>query len=352
MVKFGAIGAGMISQSGFDGLTASGSAEVVAVADIHAGRAKEYADRNKVKKYYTEAASIIKDDSIDAVYIALPNALHVPMAVAALEAGKHVILDKPFALNFAEATKVADAVKKTGKLFMLGMNQRFAEGPQRIKALVDRGYFGDIYAVGAYWRRRGGIPRLGTWFGNKAGAGGGCMLDIGVHMLDLALYTIGNFEVESVSGSIFTRFGDRGLGEGGWGISDRENPSFDVDDFATAFIRLKGGVVLNLNVSWAAHQKEIDIHNVDLHGTTAGASLYPGEVYSYDSTAKANFDMSDLKIDIKYPHCDRFVNFVRAILGEEAPGVTIDQALAVQRTLDAVYQSAEEGREIRLGRKA
>jgi predicted dehydrogenase len=342
----------MISQSGFDGLTASGDAEVVAVADIHEGRAKAYAERNKVAKYYTDPAMILKDLSIDAVYIALPNALHVPMAVAALEAGKHVILDKPFALDSADANKVAEAIKKSKKLFMLGMNQRFAEGPQRIKALVDQGYFGDIYAVGAFWRRRAGIPRLGTWFGNKARAGGGCMLDIGVHMLDLALYTLGNFDVESVSGSIFTKFGNRGLGEGGWGLSDREKQPFDVDDFATAFIRLKGGVALNLNISWAAHQKEDDIHNVELHGTQAGASLYPGEVYSYDAAAKANFDMTGLKIDIKYPHCNRFVHFVKTIKGEEAPCVTIDQALAIQKTLDAVYQSAKEGREIRLGPKA
>jgi predicted dehydrogenase len=172
LLKFGAIGAGKISQSGFDGLAASGAAEVVAVADIHEGRARDYANRNKVKTWYTDARSIIDDRSIDAVYIALPNALHVPMAVAALEAGKHVILDKPFALDLADARKVEAAAKKSRKLFMLGMNQRFAEGPQRIKALVDKGYFGEIYAASAFWRRRSGIPRLGTWFGNKALSGG------------------------------------------------------------------------------------------------------------------------------------------------------------------------------------
>jgi predicted dehydrogenase len=270
------------------------------------------------------------------------------MAVAALEAGKHVILDKPFAINLAEARKVDEAARKAKKHFMLGMNQRFAEGPQRIKALADKGYFGELYAASAYWRRRSGAPRLGTWFVNKARSGGGCMLDIGVHMLDLTLYTLGNFDVEAVSGQIFTKFGNRGLGEGGWSISDRENLAFDVDDFATALIRLKGGIVVNLNISWAAHQKAMDVHNVEIHGTQAGASLYPGEVYSWDATAKAPFDISNLGVEIAYPHCDRFVNFVRAIMGEEKPCVTMDQALAVQKTLDAVYQSAKEGREVRL----
>lgn len=348
MIKFGAIGAGMISQSGFDGLTASGQAEVVAIADKHEGRGKAYAHRNGVKTYYSDPQALLADKSIEAVYIALPNAFHVPMAVAALEAGKHVILDKPFGLSLADAQKVEAAVKKTGKTFMLGMNQRFAEGPQRIKTLVDQGYFGDIYAVAAYWRRRAGIPRLGTWFGHKALSGGGSLLDIGVHMLDLALYTINNFGVESVTGSVYTKFGNRGQGEGGWGLSDRENLTFDVDDFATALIRLKGGVTLTLNISWAAHQKPRDVNNVELSGTKAGASLYPGEVFGYDEVAKAPYDLADLKVPIKYPECDRFVHFVQVLRGEAPLCVTLDQALTVQKTLDSIYLSAKEGREIRL----
>ncbi len=348
MLKFGAIGAGMISQSGFDGITASKKAEVIAIADKHEGRAKAYAERNKVGKIYPDVASILKDPSIDAVYIALPNALHVPTTVAALEAGKHVILDKPFALNQADAQRVLDAIAKTGKKFMLGMNQRFAEGPQRIKALMEKNYFGEVYAASAFWRRRSGIPRLGTWFGNKALSGGGCNLDIGVHMLDLTLYTLNNFHVESVSGAIFTKFGNRGLGEGGWGLSDRENMPFDVDDFSTAFLRLKGGQVINLNVSWAAHQKTGDTFNVEVFGTKAGATLYPGEIYSYDAEVKTNFDIPNLKVDIKYPHCNRFVNFIKGLLGEEDFCVTLEQAMQVQKTLDAIYLSAKEGKEVRL----
>ena len=348
MVKFGAIGAGMIAQNGFDGLQASRAAEVVAVADLNQEQAKAYAERNKVREVHTDAQAIIRNPAIDAVYIALPNALHVPMTVAALEAGKHVILDKPFALNLPEARQVEAAVKKSGKLFMLGMNQRFAEGPQRIKALVEQGYFGEIYATKAYWRRRSGIPRLGTWFGNKAKAGGGCMLDIGVHMLDLALWTLGNVDVESVNGRVFTKFGNRGMGEGGWGLSERQGIEFDVDDYATAFLRLKGGAVLNLDISWAAHQKASDTHNVEICGTEAGASLYPGEIFAHDRVANAPYDIANPRVAIKYPHCDRFVNFVRSILGEEAPCVTLEQALQVQKILDAIYQSSAEGREIRL----
>jgi len=348
MLKFGIIGAGMISQSGYNGLTASGSAEVVAIADQSPVRGQTYATKNNIPRVYTNAQDILNDKSIDGVYIALPNYLHVPMAEAALRAGKHVILDKPFALNLQDAQKVAVAVKETGKHFMLGMNQRFAEGPQKIKALVDQKYFGEIYAVSAYWRRQSGIPKLGTWFGNKAQSGGGCLLDIGVHMLDLSLYTLGNFDVEAVSGATYSKFGSRGMGQGGWGWSDDEKKPFDVDDLAMALIRLKGGAVINLGISWACHQKENDHYNVELHGTEAGATLYPGEVYKYDPVAKGNYEITQLKPALAWPHCDRFVNFVRSITGEEKPGVSIEQALKVQAVLDALYQSSKEGREIRL----
>jgi predicted dehydrogenase len=348
MLKFGIIGAGMISQTGFDGLTASGGAEVVALADQSEIRARAYAKKNGIAQVYSDAQDLIQNKSIDGVYIALPNRLHVPMAEAALRSGKHVILEKPFALNLAEAQRIQEAVKVSGKHFMLGMNQRFAEGPQKIKALADQNYFGDIYAISAYWRRRSGIPKLGTWFGNKAQSGGGCLLDIGVHMLDLALFTVNNFEVETVSGSVYSKIGRQGYGQGNWGWSDDEGLAFDVDDLAFALLRLKGGATVQLGISWAAHQKENDYYNVELHGTEAGAKLYPGEVYRYDAKARATLDSANLKPALAWPHCDRFVNFVRSITGDEKPGVSLEQALKVQGILDALYLSAQQGREIRM----
>ena len=185
----------------------------------------------------------------------MPNAFHAPLATAALEAGKHVILDKPFALYLAEALRVAEASRKSGRLFMLGTNQRFEEGPQKVKALAEKGYFGKIYHLKASWRRRSGIPRLGTWFGNRKLAGGGCLLDIGVHMINLALYVAGVFDAECVTGAVYTRFGNRGLGGGTWGASEPEAMPFDVDDFSKALVRLKGGVSLDVDESWACHPR-------------------------------------------------------------------------------------------------
>jgi predicted dehydrogenase len=348
MLKFGAVGAGMISQSGYDGITASGSAEVVAVADTNPRRLKDYAARNKVPRTYDTAQELFADKSIDGVYIAVPNAFHAPLAVAALEAGKHVILDKPFATNYKEAAKVVETATKARKQFMVGMNQRFTEGAQRSHVLAQKGYFGEIYRMRAFWRRRAGVPRLGTWFGSKKLAGGGSFLDIGVHMLDLALWTAGNFEAESVSGSVYTKFGNRGLGEGSWGSSDPEGHPFDVDDCALAFIRMKNGATVQVEISWASHQKENDMYNVELFGTDAGALLYPGEIFRLDGDLKAYVDISDMRMPLPYPHGDRFVNFVRGILGEEKLCVSHDESLKVQRIIDAVYESSATRREVRL----
>lgn len=165
---------------------------------------------------------LLADKEVDAVYVAVPNKFHAPLACQTLAAGKHVILDKPMALSHAQALQVAKAAEQSGKTFFLGMNQRFTEGAQQIRSLVEAGVLGEIYHAKAYWIRREGIPRLGTWFGNKEVAGAGSLFDIGVHFLDLCLHLLGNFNPVSVFGASYTKFGNRGLGEGGWGLSDRE----------------------------------------------------------------------------------------------------------------------------------
>ena len=348
MLKFGMVGAGMIAQSGYDGLQASGSAEVIAIADTSPVRLRAFASRNKIGRTFPTVEELLRNKDLDGVYIAVPNVFHAPYAIAALESGKHVILDKPFATSSAEAERVVEAAGRAKKLFMLGMNQRFTEGAQRVRALAQRGYFGEIYRMRAFWRRRSGIPRLGTWFGSKKLAGGGCFLDIGVHMLDLALWTAGDFNAESVTGSTYTKFGNRGLGEGSWGNSDPDGTPFDVDDCALAFIRMKSGATVQVEISWAAYQKEVDTHNVELFGTEAGALVYPGEIYSYDRSLAAPVNIAEIGLALAYPHKNRFVNFVRSILGEETPCVTNEEALKVQRIIDAVYESAATRREVRL----
>ena len=227
----------------------------------------------------------------------------------------------------------------------MGMNQRYARSSQQIRALKKAGRFGEVYHAKAYWMRRSGIPKFGTWFGNKALAGGGAVLDIGVHMLDLALHVTDLWEPVSVTGATYTKFGNRGLGEGGWGKSDATDIEFDVDDFATALIKFEGGATVSLDVSWACHQPEVNRNNVQVFGTEGGALAYPGEVYRYGEDGYAV--ESNLTTEPALPHCDRFHNFINCILGTEQPLTTIDEALALQRILDAIYESCRTGSEVR-----
>jgi predicted dehydrogenase len=160
---------------------------------------------------------------------------------------------------------------------------------------------------------------------------------------------MGNFEPVAVTGAAYTKFGHRGLGEGGWGKSDREEGMvFDVDDFASAMIRMKNGATVTLDVTWACHAEDGNRMDVHLYGTEAGARLYPAKLFRNDPL-RAEYDViENPKAEIICPHEDRFHNFFNAILGTEKPMVTIGQALAVQMILDAIYESANTGREVAL----
>lgn len=347
-VKVGLIGAGQIAHHNCEAIRAHPQAEVIAVADPSVERAQALQEKFSLARTYDTAAEMLTNRDIDAVCIAVPNVFHASYAIEALQAGKHVMLDKPFALNLTEAMEVAKAVKASKKVFTVAMNMRFRQETQRAKLLIDQGVLGDIYHAKSYWFRRKGIPKLGTWFGQKKLSGGGVLLDVGVHVLDLALYLIGNFEPETVSGVTHSTFGPRGLGGGSWGLSGPEKGVFDVEDMATALIKLKGGATVNLEVSWAIHQEEPNRHNVELFGTEAGITAFNSKICRFGKEPDA-YDISEPDpIPVPYPHENRFINWIDAILGQDELVCTLEQALAVQKTLDAIYASAAGAKEIRL----
>lgn len=357
VVRFGIIGAGAIAPSICNALKNHSQAKVVADYDTHAGRQNALCDQFGIAKRPRSLDEMLADPEIDAIYVAVPNKFHVPYTLKALAAGKHVIAEKPFAMDIDEARLVAKAVKKSKKLWMLGMNRRFPAMMQKAHDMVARGVIGEVYHAKARWQRRSGCPRLQTWFGNKKLSGGGCLLDIGVHMLDQTMYISGNFKPLTCSGSVYGNFGHRGQGEGGWGISDRDPKlKFDVEDFANAHIRLAGGMSIDLDVSWAAHMHRPNVMESIIFGTEGtiwvgqDESVAGGKESVVLSTRKGKefINDEDPKAKVKYPHCDRFNNFVNSILGKEKPCVTIDQALAVQTVLTGIYKSSAKGAEVDL----
>ncbi len=345
-IRFGFLGAGQIAYPSAASIQRHPHATLVAAQDLHPGRLSELCEKERIPKAYDTAEALLADPEVDAVYIAVPNRFHAPLAIRALEAGKHVILEKPFALSLAEAQAAAEAARKAGKVLTLGMNQRFDATHQRVKALVEAGALGEIYHAKAYWLRRTGIPKLGTWFCSRELAGGGALYDIGVHVLDLCLYLVDNFEPISVSGATYTKFGNRGLGEGGWGKSDKADLPFDVDDFATGFLRFANGLTVSLETSWARHAARASEWDVELFGTEGGATAVSGQHFA---AGPGGYTVTEaLTNEPRFAHKDRFHNFINHLRGEEPLCVTLEQALAVQRILDGLAESAATGCEVRL----
>ncbi|MBD5781511.1 Gfo/Idh/MocA family oxidoreductase [Pelagicoccus sp. NFK12] len=348
-VRFGFVGAGKISHFSAESLKSHPRARLVAVQDLSKERVAELADKFDIEHRFTEATQLFACPEVDAVYIAVPNKFHATLAIEAMKAGKHVLLEKPFAMDASEAADVIRVSKETGRVFTVGMNQRYNADSQKIKAIAQTGALGEVYYAKAYWFRREGIPKLGTWFGNKAMAGAGAINDIGVHLLDLCLHTMGNFDPVSVYGTTYTKFGNRGLGEGGWGISDATETTFDVDDLASAMIKMRNGATVCLEVSWAAHIADSNRMNVELFGTEMGASLYPAKLYKRNDPLNADYQIVDnVAANPALEHCDRFHNFANHLLDGEALLVTAEEALVVQKILDAVAQSTRTGKSVNL----
>jgi len=348
-VRFGFIGAGQIAYYAAEAVLRHPHARLVAIQDPHLERRTTLQKKHALEFAHEAVEELLANKSVDAVYIAVPNKFHIPLAIQALKAGKHVVLEKPFAMNAKEAAEAIAVAEEAGLVLFVGMNQRFTGDSQKIKQLVDEGVLGEIYHAKAWWRRRAGIPKLGTWFGSKEIAGGGSLYDIGVHMLDLCLWTINNFEPVSVVGATYTKFGNRGLGEGGWGLSDRVETAFDVDDFASAFIRFANGASVTLDTSWACHQAVSNSDNVEIFGTEGGATVRPARLFRGSAGLPATYEIVDeIKVNLKMPHQERFHNFINHLRGEEELCVTTHQALVVQKILDGIAESNRTGREVRL----
>ncbi len=348
IIKVGMIGAGAIAKYHCAGIKTHPQGEVVAVADSSAKRAQAIKKEFGLARTYSSAEDLIADPELDAVIVALPNIYHAPVSIAALKSGKHVLCEKPFAMNRKEAARMIQTAKKKRKVLMVGMNWRYRQDTQTLKALIERGELGEIYHGKARLLRRSGIPKFGTWFCRKKISGGGAMLDIGVHMLDCCLYLMDNFKPVAVSGATYTKFGNRGLGEGGWGLSDQGQHVFDVDDFATALIKMRNGATVQLDISWALHQKDANLSNVHLYGTKAGAGLLPPELYRYPKKPGKYEVVKPRKVKFPPSKLDRGYNWIDVIVRKGKPLCTLTQALTVQKILDAIYASGKTGKEVRI----
>jgi len=339
-VNVGVVGVG-IGHLHIEGYSKCPEARVLAVCDINEDRAHRVAAEFGVPHVYTDYNEMLRLESIDAVSVCTPNHLHAPVTIAAFEAGKHVICEKPLAMTPEEGKAMVAASKNAGKKFMTAFNNRFRGDTQVLKRFIENGDLGEIYYAKTGWIRRKGIPGMGGWFTTKSMSGGGPLIDIGVHVLDLALWLMGNPKAVSVSGAAYAKFGPRGEGTGTWGIAEKDG-LYDVEDLAAAFIRLDTGATVMLEASWASHI-ERDVIYTNLVGTKGGADVEPLRIYT---------DMRGTTVDITpgFPHQSghemEIRHFVDCMLNGTEPISTGEHGLEVTRILDATYRSAETGREV------
>lgn len=347
-VQLGFIGAGNIGQvhmrafSALDGVALAGVAD--AFPALAQARAKEYG----MGRAYESVDALLADDEIDAVVIAVPNRWHAPIATQALQAGKHVLLEKPMALDAAAAREIVRAAQQAGTTLLMAHQMRWTWSALRVLEQVQNGSLGRIYTAKAGWMRRKGIPGWGTWFTRKDQAGGGPLIDIGVHMLDLALFLMGNPKPVRVSGSTYAEFGPQKKGIGNWGTPDWDGV-FDVEDLATALIRMEDGSTLTLDVSWAVHSDTDSAAYVQLMGTDGGATIR-GESASFFTERFGE----PVDVPLAAPHNDAgdrarlSRHFLACVRGQEQPVAPALAGFTNQLILDAIYQSSQSGREVEL----
>lgn len=353
-LRAGVIGVG-VGAAHVVGYQAHPAAEVVAIADLNPERLAEVGNTYGITDRYSNYLELLQRPDIDVVSVALPNALHAPITQAALEAGKHVLCEKPLALNTAEAQRIVDTAAATGRQLMVCFNYRMRPDVRWLKAAIDEGSFGQIYLAKAGWLRNSGIPGSGSWFTNRGLSGGGPLIDLGVHMLDLVLWLLGYPEVATVSGVTFARFGPQGKKRWSPRTFSSGSGVFDVEDLAMAFIRFRDGRALSLETSWASHTRSgRDDYFITLYGERAGADLYVAN-YNNEETVTFYTEIGGQSVDVRpriqspgRSHTLAVAHFVDSILAGQPVECTGEEGVALISIIDAVYESARLGREVSL----
>ena len=310
--------------------------EIRAFCDIDRGRAERSAQEYGARDVYTDFAEMMKDAQIDAVSVTTPNSLHAPVAIAAFEAGKHVICEKPLAANAREGAAMVESAKKAGKIFMMGFNNRFRGDTQLLKKCVERGDLGEIYYAKTGWLRRKGTPGMGSWFTTRALSGGGPLIDLGVHVLDLTLWLMGNPKPVYVLGSSYAKFGPE--------MARQQGATYDVEDLAVGMVKLENGATVVVDASWHSHVERERIYT-QLVGTKGGAEFDPLRIYT-----DVNGNSAD--IQLQHPnlsgHEMEIIHFVECIREGKTPIATGEHGLHIQLILDAIYESARTGKGVEI----
>ena len=350
-IKLGIIGCGGIANGKhLPSLSKVKKVELVAFCDIEVSKAEQAAEQYGTEnaKVYEDYKELLRDESIDVIHVLTPNISHAEISIAAMEAGKHVLCEKPMAKTASEAKEMLDVAKSTGKKLTIGYDNRFRPDSQHLHKITSRGDLGEIYFAKAHAVRRRAVPTWGVFLDEEK-QGGGPLIDIGTHALDLTLWMMNNYKPKSVMGSVYHKLGKNENAANAWGPWDPDK--FTVEDSAFGFITMENGATISLEASWALNTLDVDEAKCTLSGTEGGAdmkdglringedmgNLYTtkvelgaGGVAYYDGASESNADLeARLWID--------------SIINDTEPTVKPEQAYVVTQILEAIYESAKTG---------
>jgi predicted dehydrogenase len=311
-------------------------AEVVAICDVDAARLDEAAAKFNIPQTYTDTKQMYRQAKLDIVSVATPNTLHAPLTIEALKAGCHVLCEKPMAMNAKQAQKMVDAAKAARRKLAINYSHRLTPNVAAMGQYIESGDIGQPYFARTIWHRRRGIPGRQS-FCSKDSAGGGCLIDLGVHIIDIALYCLGFPKVLSVTGKTAMHF-----------ASDVPHLKMEVDDFATAYIRCAHDITLAVEVSWASHHWPGEEMQTSIYGTEGGLFRTMGKDWKYQITVSrrehGNLVTTTLDSFANVPSPPQ--DLVDAVLEKRPPQATGEHGLLLMKILDAIYKSSETGKEI------
>lgn len=347
-LRIGIIGSGGIAQAchmrGYAAIP--DLCEIVATCDVNEATAKAAADKFNVAKTYTDYNLMLATEKLDAVSVATPNKFHKQPTIDALKAGVNVLCEKPLGMNADECREMCAAARESGKILQVGLQSRF-NGPSKwLRSYIDAGNMGDVYFARAQALRRRGVPGWGVFI-NKDLQGGGPLIDIGVHILDLTLFLMGYPKPVSASGKTWDDLGKNPALWNSWGDYDRDK--FTVEDFAVGLIKFDNGAVVSLESSFMANGP--DPFETQLYGTKAGATIAPyadgnSGIKIYTEQNRQLLDITPANVPhVESAHVDEVKAFIDAILHDKPSPVPGENGLILNAIFDAIYKSSVTGTE-------
>ncbi|WEG19232.1 Gfo/Idh/MocA family oxidoreductase (plasmid) [Alkalihalophilus pseudofirmus] len=345
-LKVCVIGTGSISDMHFQSYVNNPDAVVYGVYDYSKERAEEKAKKYEIARIYNNLEEVYQDTNLDAISICTWNNTHADISINALKSGKHVLVEKPLSMTVEEALKVQEATKKYKKILQVGFVRRFATNTKVLKSFIDKGALGEIYYAKATYLRRLGNP--GGWFADKERSGGGPLMDLGIHIIDLCWYLMGRPKVKSISGTTYNHLGNRGNVENlsFYKAAEYEKEKNTVEDMANALITFENGSSLMADVSFTLHAKK-DETQVKLFGTKGGAELEPELVMmSEENNTILNIhpQIDHLTFDFSNAFQNEIDSFVTSCLTGMEPIAPVEDGIEVMKIITSIYESSEKKR--------